>query len=55
MRSSQLAITTQEWNLRVIVNSSIKMSTQCLTVVKTKTSKNDQYSGKKLERKEKDV
>lgn len=54
-RSSQLAITTQEWNLRVIINSSIKMSAQCLTVVKTKTSKNDQLFGKKQERKQKDV
>lgn len=47
MGSSQLAITTQEQSLRVIVNRSIKMSTQCLTVVKTKTSKNDQQLGKK--------
>lgn len=47
MGSSQLAITTQEPSLRGIVNRSIKMSAQCLTVVKRKTSKNDQQLGKK--------
>jgi len=44
---SQMAITTQEWNFRVIINSSIRMSAQCLTVVKRKTSKIDQLFGKK--------
>lgn len=38
-RSSQIAITIQEWNFRVKINSSIKMSAQCLTVVKEKQAK----------------
>lgn len=55
MRSSELAITTQEQNLRGIVNSSIIISFQCLAVVKIKTSKKWAIILKEQERKQKDA